>query len=99
MNIRLYLRQSFMLLFGNGAAQLINLASYVILARLYAPGEFGGFALFMTVVGVFGPIACGRFELIIQSAPDRQVSALIARARRLNVIVSAALAVVGVAFA
>ena len=75
MNIRLYLRQSFMLLFGNGAAQLINLASYVILARLYAPGEFGGFALFMTVVGVFGPIACGRFDLIIQSAPDRQLVA------------------------
>jgi len=99
MNIRLYLRQSFMLLFGNGAAQLINLASYVILARLYAPGEFGGFALFMAVVGVFGPIACGRFDLIIQSAPDRQLPALIARARRANMIVSTALAVASMIFA
>ena len=99
MNIRLYLRQSFMLLFGNGAAQLISLASYVILARLYAPGEFGGFALFMTVVGVFGPIACGRFELIIQSAPDRQLPALIARARRSNMLISAAVAVISLAFA
>jgi len=99
MNIRLYLRQSFMLLFGNGAAQLINLASYVILARLYSPGEFGGFALFMTVVGVFGPIACGRFDLIIQSAPDRQVPALIARARRANIAVSTFLAAASMAFA
>jgi O-antigen/teichoic acid export membrane protein len=99
MNIRVYLRQSFMLLFGNGAAQLINLASYVILARLYAPAEFGGFALFMTVVGVFGPIACGRFDLIIQSAPDRQLPALIARARRANILVSTALAAVSMAFA
>ena len=98
MNIRLYLRQSFMLLFGNGAAQLINLASYVILARLYAPGEFGGFALFMTVVGVFGPIACGRFDLIIQSAPDRQLPALITRARRANILVSSVLAVGSMAF-
>jgi lipopolysaccharide exporter len=99
MNIRLYLRQSFILLFGNGAAQLINLTSYVILARLYAPGEFGGFALFMTVVGVFGPIACGRFDLIIQSAPDRQLPALIARARRANILVSTAAAAASVAFA
>jgi lipopolysaccharide exporter len=99
MNIRLYLRQSFMLLFGNGAAQLISLASYVILARLYTPGEFGGFALFMTVVGVFGPIACGRFDLIIQSAPDRQLPALIARARRANILVSTAIAAASMAFA
>jgi lipopolysaccharide exporter len=99
MNIRLYLRQSFMLLFGNGAAQLINLASFVILARLYAPGEFGGFALFMTVVAVLGPVACGRFDLIIQSAPDRQVPALIARARSANIAVSTAVAAASVAFA
>ena len=57
------------------------------------PAEFGGFALFMTVVGIFGPIACGRFDLIIQSAPDRQLPALIARARRANILVSTALAV------
>lgn len=88
-----------MLLFGNGAAQLISLASYVILARLYAPAEFGGFALFMTVVGVFGPIACGRFDLIIQSAPDRQLPALIARARRANILVSTTLAAASMAFA
>jgi len=88
-----------MLLFGNGAAQLISLASYVILARLYTPGEFGGFALFMTVVGVFGPIACGRFDLIIQSAPDRQLPALIARARRANILVSTAIAAASMAFA
>ena len=99
MNIRLYLRQSFMLLFGNGAAQLVSLASYVVLARLYAPAEFGGFALFLTIVGVFGPIACGRFDLIIQSAPDRQLPALISRARRANVLVSIAIGLAGLLFA
>ncbi len=88
-----------MLLFGSGAAQLINLASYVILARLYGPADFGGFALFMTVVGILGPIACGRFDLIIQSAPDRQLPALIARARRANILVSTALAVASMTFA
>lgn len=92
MNVRLYLRQAFVLLFGNGTAQLINLASYVVLARLYGPAEIGGFALFLTVVGLFGPIANGRFDLIVQSAPDRQLPALIRRARRTNVLVSTALA-------
>ncbi len=88
-----------MLLFGNGAAQLVSLASYVVLARLYPPAEFGGFALFLTVVGVFGPVACGRFDLIIQSAPDRQLPALIVKARRANIIVSIAIGLAGLALA
>lgn len=99
MNIRLYLQQSFMLLFGNGAAQLVSLASYVVLARLYAPAEFGGFALFLTIVGVFGPITCGRFEMIIQSAPARQLPAVTSRARRNNIVVSFAITIVSLTIA
>ena len=88
-----------MLLFGTGAAQLVAIASYIVLARLYDPAEFGGFALFLTIVGVFGPVACGRFDLIIQSAPDRQLPALIVKARRTSFLVSIAVGLAGLSFA
>ena len=99
MNIGLYLRQAFTLLFGNGTAQLINLASYVALARLYGPAEIGGFAIFLTVIGLFGPVSNGRFDLIIQSAPNRLLPALVTRARRTKILVSLTLSVLGAAYA
>lgn len=77
-----------MLLFGNVAAQLINLASYPVLTRLYSPGDFGGFALFLTVVGILGPVACARFDLIVQSTKDWQLPAVFRQAIRTNVTVS-----------
>lgn len=87
-NVRTYLRQVGVLLFGNVAAQLVNLASYPVLTRLYSPAEFGGFALFLTAVGILGPVACARFDLPIQSSKDWQLAAVFRQALRMNVGVS-----------
>ena len=65
MNVNLYLRQFFIVASGTAAAQVINLAAYPILTRLYSPTDFGIFALFVTVASVIGIIAAGRFDLIL----------------------------------
>ena len=88
MNVRTYVRQVGVLLFGNVAAQLVNLGSYPVLTRLYSPAEFGGFALFLTAVGILGPVACARFDLPVQSSKDWQLAAVFRQALRMNVIVS-----------
>jgi O-antigen/teichoic acid export membrane protein len=93
MNFRIYVRQVAVLLFGNVAAQLINLASYPVLTRLYSPADFGGFALFLTVVGILGPVACARFDLPIQSSKEWQLPAVFRQALRMNIGVSLAAAV------
>ena len=88
MNVRTYIRQVGVLLFGNVAAQLVNLGSYPVLTRLYSPAEFGGFALFLAAVGILGPVACARFDLPIQSSKDWQLAAVFQHALRMNVLVS-----------
>lgn len=90
MNVRVYLRQVFVLLFGNAAAQLINLASYPVLTRLYGPAEFGSFALFLTAVGIIGPVSAARFDIIVQSSRDWQLAAVFRHALRMNCLVALA---------
>jgi O-antigen/teichoic acid export membrane protein len=89
MNVRTYVRQVGVLLFGNVAAQLVNLGSYPVLTRLYLPADFGGFALFLTAVGILGPVACARFDLPIQSSKNWQLAAVFRQALWMNALVSA----------
>lgn len=84
MNVRLYARQVGVLLFGNAAAQLVNLASYPALTRLYTPADFGGFALFLTAIGILGPVACARFDIAVQSARNWQLPAVWRQSMRMN---------------
>ena len=98
MNIRVYVRHVFVLLFGNAAAQLVNLASYPVLTRLYSPSDFGGFALFVTAVGVLGPVACARFDPPVQSSKDWQLPAVFRQAMRMNVAVSVLATVAAAAY-
>ena len=93
MNVRSYVQHAMILLFGSGAAQLVNLASYPVLARLYEPAEFGSFALFLSVVGVLGPISCARFDLIVQTCKAWQLPAVYRQALRLNAMVSGCVAI------
>lgn len=67
-NRREYFRHFMMLLTGSAGAQVINLASYPILARLYDPLEFGIFAVFLAISAVPVAIACGRFDLAVPIA-------------------------------
>lgn len=68
MDRRLYLKHFMIILTGNGAAQAVNLLSYPLLARLYTPHEFGGFATFVAASAIPGALACARFELAIPTA-------------------------------
>lgn len=69
MDWREYLRHFVILLSGTAAAQALNLAAYPLLARLYSPADFGGFAIFVAASAIPGSIACGRFELAVPTAP------------------------------
>jgi O-antigen/teichoic acid export membrane protein len=54
---------------GTVAAQLVNLASYPLLARIYSPADFGVFATFVASAAIPSTLACGRFELAVPTAP------------------------------
>ena len=70
MDRREYLRHFAVLFSGTAAAQLANLASYPILARLYSPSDFGVFAMFVAVSAIPSAIACARFDLAVPTAPS-----------------------------
>jgi O-antigen/teichoic acid export membrane protein len=53
---------------GAGVTQLIPLLLAPVLARLYAPADFGLLALLMSIVGILGAVVSGRFELAIMHA-------------------------------
>lgn len=53
------------LLTGTGLAQVIALAASPLLSRLFAPEDFGVFALFQSVVAVLAILATGRYELAV----------------------------------
>jgi O-antigen/teichoic acid export membrane protein len=92
MSYRLYLNHVGTLLTGTVIAQAINFASYPVLTRTYTSDAFGHFALFMSVASIIGPLACGRFDIVVQSAPFSQRFA----AHRLSVTLAAIVALVSV---
>jgi lipopolysaccharide exporter len=67
---RQFFHQFLALFSGTAVAQLFNLASYPLLARLYTPADFGLFGTFIAAAAIPGALACGRFELGITTAPD-----------------------------
>src|SRR5580692_9092684 len=50
------------LITGNGLAQIINVGSALLLARLFAPDAFGSFSLFVTVVSFLSVLGGARYE-------------------------------------
>lgn len=50
---------------GTTFAQIITLLAAPILTRLYGPEDFGVWALFISVTGIIGVVACLRYELSI----------------------------------
>ncbi len=70
MDRRQYLNHFMVLFSGTAAAQILNLASYPLIARLYSPEDFGIFATFVAVSAIPGAIACGRFDLAVPTAPN-----------------------------
>ena len=50
---------------GTTIAQSIPIAISPILTRIYTPEDFGVFALFLAITGVFSVVASGRYELAL----------------------------------
>ena len=53
------------LMTGTAIAQAIPIAISPILTRIYTPEDFGVFALFLAVTGLFSSVASGRYDLAI----------------------------------
>src|SRR4051812_4289972 len=60
----------FMLITGNGIAQVINAAGALAVARFFAPDAFGVFALFVAIVSLIGVLGGGRYELAVMLPDD-----------------------------
>ena len=58
------------LITGASLAQVITIVVSPISTRLYEPEELGVYTLLLTIISLFGPIICGKYELSIVSAKD-----------------------------
>lgn len=94
MDRRQFFRQFLALFSGTAAAQVFNLASYPLLARLYSPADFGVFGMFIAAAAIPGALACGRFELGIATAPHAGRRAILWLCFALALAVAALAAVV-----
>jgi len=72
MNHRLYLQQVGVLFSATAIAQLINFLAYPLLSRTYDSLAFGYFSIFVSAASIVGPLACGRFDIVVQAAPHAQ---------------------------
>ena len=75
---------------GTAVAQLVNLCSYPFLARLYTPADFGVFTIFLTTAAIFGALACGRYDVVIQAAKNFETFAVFKASQLMNCAVSLA---------
>lgn len=66
---------------GTGLTQLIGVLAAPILTRLYAPEAFGVAALFASLTGIPGVLACMRYELSIVLPDNDREAANLLRAR------------------
>ncbi|WP_419961133.1 lipopolysaccharide biosynthesis protein [Psychrobacillus sp. BM2] len=60
------------LITGASLAQAITIIVSPISTRLYSPEELGIYTLLLTVISLFGPIICGKYDLSIVSAKDEK---------------------------
>lgn len=63
---------------GNGAALLVQIASSLLLMRLYTPSAYGVFAVYIAVSAVVSSVAAFRFEPVILLVEEAEVSCSLA---------------------
>ncbi|MCW3835412.1 oligosaccharide flippase family protein [Sphingomonas canadensis] len=73
-----YWRQVSTLMGGTAAAQAIGILSMLVLARLYSPHEFGGYALFFAISGLLALISTGKYDGAVFLARDADEAAELA---------------------
>jgi lipopolysaccharide exporter len=62
---RPFLRNTFSLITGTTAAQIIGIVTSPIISRIYSPADYGIFALFVAVTSILSVFIAGRYELAI----------------------------------
>ncbi|MGA3015050.1 MAG: hypothetical protein ABSD71_13570, partial [Bacteroidales bacterium] len=60
-----FFRNTVILVFGTGVAQMIPILLQPILRRVYAPADFGAFAVYFSMIGILVVIANFRYDLAI----------------------------------
>jgi lipopolysaccharide exporter len=87
------------LMTGSTVAQLIALAIYPVLTKIYEPDELGLFSLYMGIIAITGIVSTGRYQLaILMPAEDKKAVNLAALGFLLAVGVSLVLLVVVILF-
>jgi O-antigen/teichoic acid export membrane protein len=65
-----FVRQAMTVMLGSSAAQLIAIAASPAIARLYAPSDFGQFALYSSLVVIASSLATGRYDVAVMLSRD-----------------------------
>ncbi len=81
-------KQTLTLLSGTAVAQLIALIASPLLTRLFGPLDFAALAMYVALLGLFGVVASGRYELAIVLPQDDGQALDLARLSILLAIVS-----------
>ncbi|NOU64526.1 oligosaccharide flippase family protein [Paenibacillus sp. LMG 31461] len=67
-----YFKYIYQLAIGSFLAQIITVIVAPLMTRLYAPEEIGIYTLILTVVTIFGPVLCGKYDQAIVAAEDEK---------------------------
>ena len=87
------------LMTGTSLAQGIALAVYLVLTRIYTPGEHGLFSLYMSIIAITGIIGTGRYQVaVLMPKEDKKAVNLAALAMTIACCVSLLLLVLVVFF-
>ena len=92
------LKETLTLMGGNVLAQVIALAAYFVLTRIYSPEDYGLFNIFYSYIEVLIILSTCKYELAVVVASDEREAAAVSRfALRLNALVSVGLLTVALA--
>ena len=82
---------------GTTIAQLITLLCSLVLSRLYSPGDFGIFTLFISISSVISLVLAGRYELAINlPKTDREGINVLGFSFKINLINTSILFVISI---
>ncbi len=85
-----FVKNVFALFTGTVLAQVIPIAVAPLLTRIYSPQDFGLLAIYVSLSGLFGIIATGRYELaIVLPKEDKDALSLFALSIILSFIIAA----------
>jgi len=94
-----FLKNVATLISGTTLAQIISLAIYLVITRIYTPDDLGVYALFMSIITITVIIASGRYELAVM-LPKKDTDAvnLVALGAVLSLITSVLLLIIVLGF-